>query len=387
MLAVYEHNNEDWQVNNTDATSFLSKLPTESANFCLTDVPYGITRESHDVRLTYEQIKKFAQQLRRVLTTDGGFFSFVNSKQLKDWERGLYSAGFRTMRTGVWLKTNGHSKACPYPSNALEFWIYTTRNNKTDTTLLPIYSSGNTQQLKEHETTVIPFRKPIGLLRTIILNHTELHDVIIDPFCGSGSTGVAALLEDRKPILNDIDSDKIEQIKLNMFAYLSYSVHKPKEAFLAKDDRRGNNDGLTEDQHLDRITTRAKVATGQLPDRRKTVAKKQEAKVEEAAEKTNKKTRGKNKPLSVDQKLKILGVIVEHNYEKKMDWSTYNAKVAAALGRKRPPARDTLVRTSKAIVKQVGKQGDSLLEIPAYQSTDIMKSGLAALIRGKKRIT
>lgn len=36
-----------------------------------------------------------------------------------------------------------------------------------------------------------PFEKPISLLKRLILNHTDKGDTILDPFMGSGTTGVA----------------------------------------------------------------------------------------------------------------------------------------------------------------------------------------------------
>jgi DNA modification methylase len=42
-----------------------------------------------------------------------------------------------------------------------------------------------------------PTQKPVALLREIIRDFTKEDDTILDPFMGSGSTGVAALLENR----------------------------------------------------------------------------------------------------------------------------------------------------------------------------------------------
>ena len=43
-----------------------------------------------------------------------------------------------------------------------------------------------------------PTQKPLSLMNRIILASTKEEDTILDPFCGSGITGIAANLLDRK---------------------------------------------------------------------------------------------------------------------------------------------------------------------------------------------
>lgn len=50
-----------------------------------------------------------------------------------------------------------------------------------------------------------PTQKPTALLERIIQASTDEHDLVVDPFCGSGSTGEAARSCGRKALLGDID--------------------------------------------------------------------------------------------------------------------------------------------------------------------------------------
>lgn len=45
-----------------------------------------------------------------------------------------------------------------------------------------------------------PTQKPLGLLSRIILSSTKKDDWILDPFSGSGTTGIASVLLDRNYI-------------------------------------------------------------------------------------------------------------------------------------------------------------------------------------------
>ena len=58
-----------------------------------------------------------------------------------------------------------------------------------------------------------PTQKPVYILKRIIEASTNSGDVILDPFCGSSTTGVAAKLLNRKYI--GIDSSE-EYIKLSL---------------------------------------------------------------------------------------------------------------------------------------------------------------------------
>ena len=48
-------------------------------------------------------------------------------------------------------------------------------------------------------------RKPFHLVESCILKYSNKGDEVLDPFCGSGSTGIGAVLNDRKYIGYDLN--------------------------------------------------------------------------------------------------------------------------------------------------------------------------------------
>lgn len=66
---------------------------------------------------------------------------------------------------------------------------------------------------KANERTGYPTQKPILLLERIISLVTDENDIVLDPFCGSGTTLVAAQFLNRKYIGIDISNDAIELCK------------------------------------------------------------------------------------------------------------------------------------------------------------------------------
>jgi site-specific DNA-methyltransferase (adenine-specific) len=66
---------------------------------------------------------------------------------------------------------------------------------------------------KANERVGYPTQKPIILLERIIQLASDKGNIVLDPFCGSGTTLVAALLLDRKHIGIDISLDAVELTK------------------------------------------------------------------------------------------------------------------------------------------------------------------------------
>ena len=60
------------------------------------------------------------------------------------------------------------------------------------------------------ERTAHPTQKSLELMRQIIRIHTNPNDIILDPFMGSGTTGLAALMENRKFIGIEVNPDYFE---------------------------------------------------------------------------------------------------------------------------------------------------------------------------------
>lgn len=92
---------------------------------------------------------------------------------------------------------------------------------------------------KAKERTGYPTQKPIELLEKIIMLASDEGDIVLDPFCGSGTTLVAAKLLNRKYIGFDINHDAIEMAinRLNApFKTTSQLLKKGKSAYITKTD-------------------------------------------------------------------------------------------------------------------------------------------------------
>ncbi len=67
-----------------------------------------------------------------------------------------------------------------------------------------------------------PTQKPLELLKHVVLASTNKGDVILDPFTGSSTTGIAAAMNNRKFIGIDMEKKYLD-LSIKRFSDLKYS--------------------------------------------------------------------------------------------------------------------------------------------------------------------
>lgn len=60
---------------------------------------------------------------------------------------------------------------------------------------------------------VVAGQKPLWLMRAIIRDYTRVGDLVVDPFCGGGTTALACAIEGRRCITSEIDPDTYEKAR------------------------------------------------------------------------------------------------------------------------------------------------------------------------------
>lgn len=203
---------------NSDASDLLANQKDGSIKLIVTDPPYGIAYHSgyykdknpHDpiTRDWNFQIGDFLSEVDRVLSNDGAVYLFTrwdvypiwcksipNHLTLKNciiWEKDNWSAGD--------LKGNF--------GNQYEVILFLARqNHKIRGKRWPnIWKFPRIPAKRLRVAT----EKPVGLLERAIIASSDEGDLVVDPYCGSGSTGEAAVKCQRNFLLCDIDDRMIE---------------------------------------------------------------------------------------------------------------------------------------------------------------------------------
>lgn len=148
------------------------------------------------------QISQWMPELFRVLKDNSHCYIFTNSLNLNSMLNEAFSAGFKLHNILVWEKNNCtpsqfYMKNCEYIlflRKGKAKWINNIGESKT------VHKYNNIIGRKLH-----PTQKPVELLRFYIENSSAPGDTVMDPFMGSGSTGVAAVQSGRGFIGVEID--------------------------------------------------------------------------------------------------------------------------------------------------------------------------------------
>jgi site-specific DNA-methyltransferase (adenine-specific) len=126
----------------------------------------------------------------------------------------MQQLGFKILNDIIWFKPNASPNlSCRYFTHSTETVIWAAKNQKSKHTfnyeLMKEFGNGKQMrnlweisppQPREKIHGKHPTQKPLKLLERILLASTNEGDIVLDPFNGSGSTGVAALRLGRKYI-------------------------------------------------------------------------------------------------------------------------------------------------------------------------------------------
>ncbi len=197
-----------------DSRVLLKRIPKHSIDFILTDPPYNIAPYStgniplpgrsalnNDVAQWDNEPfipEEWVEEFLRILKPTGNLFIFTSYNQIGRWHQCL-DAQFDTTNFMVWHKTNpapkifkaGFLNSCELIFtcwNKGHTWNFTSQAEMHNFIESPICMRPERLSAPKH-----PAQKPIAILKKILNIASNPGDIILDPFMGVGSTGVAAL--------------------------------------------------------------------------------------------------------------------------------------------------------------------------------------------------
>lgn len=222
------------QIFNQDVMTAMQGIPDGSVDLAVYDPPYKvISGGSNDKEggewsrpsgmLTKNDGKIFEHnkiepevylpEVHRVLKEDAHMYMMINGLGLieGDMLNRVRALGFKIHNLLVWRKNNATPNR--WYMKDLEFTIFARKgkafsiNNKgsrsSDTAFdHPLDWDNVRPGQKAH-----PTEKPVDLMRTYIENSSQEGDLVIDPFMGAGSTGVACQITGRSFIGIELDPE------------------------------------------------------------------------------------------------------------------------------------------------------------------------------------
>jgi DNA modification methylase len=210
---------DTWSMVFGDSREKIKKIPDGSIDFICTDPPYNLGQYSTgNIKLNWrsdfnndladwdhETLDPLQWKIDflRILKPKGNIFIFTSYNLIGKWHE-VFDPLFDTFQFMVWHKTNpapkfrraGFLNSCELIVcmwNKGHTWNFTKQNEMHNFIESPI-CMGN-ERLKDPKH---PTQKPVSVLKKLINIASNEGDMILDPFAGVGSTGVAALELNRK---------------------------------------------------------------------------------------------------------------------------------------------------------------------------------------------
>lgn len=217
---------DDCKLFNGDSLTSMGFIEDKSIDLILTDPPYnlgkfmndratnmGKLRNNHFSATDWDHISydewvlnmdAFLGESARVIKNGGALIIFMSLIKIETIIKLAEKHKFYYKTTGVWHKKN------PMPRNmnlhfvnSTEAWIYFTYVKKTGTfnnkgKLIHDYFETGLTPKGEKKFGGHPTQKPEALMETLITLLTNKGETVLDPFMGSGTSGVSALKLKRK---------------------------------------------------------------------------------------------------------------------------------------------------------------------------------------------
>jgi len=217
-----------------DALTVLRKLPSNSVDLIITDPPYLINYKTNrrldkdsylskpianDQASFKRKMLFILKELHRVLKDNSAIYIYTSWKTIDVWKP-MVEQFFNIKNIIVWVKNNwtvGDLEA--QYAQQYELVIYANKGKcplrgKRDTDVWFFNRVPNNKLLH-------PNQKPVEMIKYMIEKSSDVGDVILDPFFGSGSVGVACLETGRKFIGIEIDLRYCQIAKQRLKPYLT----------------------------------------------------------------------------------------------------------------------------------------------------------------------
>jgi site-specific DNA-methyltransferase (adenine-specific) len=220
-----------------DPPYFLSNDGITCQNGKMVSVNKGKWDKSKGTKENHEFIQNWLKACKRVLKPNGTIWVSGTTHIIYSIGFAMQELDFKILNDIVWYKRNPPPNlSCRYFTHSTEIVIWAAKDQKSkhmfNYDLMKQLNNGkqmkNFWQIDEKQEEVPnvwqisaplgdekqfgkhPTQKPIELLKRIILASTNEGDLVLDPFCGSSTTGVAAVLEKRRYVGIDMEEQYLE---------------------------------------------------------------------------------------------------------------------------------------------------------------------------------
>ena len=247
-----------------DCLNVLAKLPENSVDMIFADPPYNLSNggitvhagrmvsvnkgdwdKSKGFKDDYDFHYKWIAACRRVLKPHATLWISGTYHSIYQCGHALQSLGYHILNDIIWFKPNASPNlSCRYFTASHEILIWARKDKKAkhifnydlmkngiwqddflkkpNTQMRSVWAIGTPKPI-EKKFGKHPTQKPENLLKRIVMASTKKGDLILDPFTGSSTTGIAAYFLGRDFIGIDTEK-KFLDLSIKRFEYLSQNL-------------------------------------------------------------------------------------------------------------------------------------------------------------------
>lgn len=241
-----------------DSIRILNQLSENSIDMIFADPPYNLSNGGFSVHAgkmvsvnkgdwdisrgfqdDYAFHYRWLEACKRVLKPNGTLWVSGTYHSIYQCGHALQSLGYHILNDISWFKPNASPNlSCRFFTASHETIIWARKDKKAkhifnynlmkdgswsedklkkpNLQMRSVWSIG-TPKPEEKKYGKHPTQKPLDLLRRIVLSSTNKGDVVLDPFAGSSTTGIAATLNDRKFVGIDLEKNYLELSKKRFY--------------------------------------------------------------------------------------------------------------------------------------------------------------------------
>jgi site-specific DNA-methyltransferase (adenine-specific) len=201
-----------------DCFEIMRNIPDESIDMILTDPPYGMSfqsghrKQKHNKIIgdsSLEWLDEFVEQSYRLAKQNTAHYIFCSFHNIDIFKQ-AFEKKFKIKNILVWEKNNtsmGDLKADFAPK--VEFVLFVQKGRR----LINGKRDPNIFKFTRTQNNLHPTEKPTDMFEYLLSKFSNVGEVILDPFAGSGTTGVACKNTGRDYILIEQQPEYVEVIK------------------------------------------------------------------------------------------------------------------------------------------------------------------------------
>ena len=212
---------EDVKLFHGDCLEVMKDIPDNSVDLVVTDPPYKIVKGGCTNKAvkytgtTHEQLKsgelfgkneiKFKEWIPIVYqkVKDGSHvYIMCNDRNMREVLNVAHESKFKLLNILTWKKTK-HNPNRYYLKNS-EFIIMLRKGKAKNINNMGTFS---VLEVANVEKKLHPSDKPVDLMQILVENSSQEGEIVLDPFMGAGSTGVACMNTNRRFIGIELDEN------------------------------------------------------------------------------------------------------------------------------------------------------------------------------------